>query len=109
MDNSAMSAMWVELTEAFHQELSARILSFIRDDKRQKRWWRRIVRWLGSIRKCHCICGSGGIGFDCERPETPPAIPSTRLPVVVNTTPPTTPPLAQPLALPHVFKNISEV
>jgi len=84
MDSDAMTAMWVELSEAFQAEFTKRIIEFISFEKKNKRWWKRALKWLGSIRYFKCICGSSGIGFECERPKTPPPMPPQRLPVIAS-------------------------
>jgi hypothetical protein len=82
MNQASMNELFVEISSAFQDELTKRILDFIQDTKKHRKWWRRLIRWLNSIRRCHCACGSGGIEFYCERPpKVPLPIPVARLPV----------------------------
>ena len=79
-ENDAMNQLFVELSENFQHEFTRRIIAFLKDEHKQKRWWVRLSRWLGSIRHLRCICGATGVGCECERPP-PPAMPAQRLPV----------------------------
>ena len=72
MDKDLMNELFVEVSSAFQAELTKRILDFIKNTKKQKRWWRRFVRWLGSIKHLSCVCGPSGVGCRCDIPEPPP-------------------------------------
>jgi hypothetical protein len=80
MNQDAMNELFVELSSTFQQEFSRRIIAFLKDERKQKRWWIRFRRWLGSIKHLTCICGPTGVGCQCERAEELP-MPPHRLPV----------------------------
>jgi hypothetical protein len=120
-ENDAMNELFVELSETFQHEFSRRIIAFLKDEHKQKRWWVRLSRWLGSIRHLRCICGATGVGCECERPP-PPAMPAQRLPVrhsmtrrpmIIHADPPPRVPLVIPPAgpeeNPYALTQITEI
>jgi hypothetical protein len=65
----------VEIGEAIQEEIINRMLAFIKDHRKQNRAWATFKRWVGSIKRCRCVCGTTGVGCECERPPPPQLIP----------------------------------
>ena len=83
----------VEMTHMWEEEFAHRTYAFIKDTKKHNTLWKQFIRWIGSIKRLHCLCTVEGSACECERPPPvlQPRTSQSELPVRKRTTPPSSP------------------
>jgi len=66
---------WIELSEAIQRQIMQGILELVKNDRKRRSLWQRLVRFFNRINISKCFCGTGGVGCECEIKPPPPILP----------------------------------